>query len=53
MEPDARASLKALFSFDAFSSREPLRTSLENAGVLILTRFLHANRCALRSKTLR
>jgi hypothetical protein len=36
--------------FDAFSSREPVSTSLENA-TLCLTRFLHANRYPLRSKT--
>src|SRR5207253_6303577 len=39
------------FSFDAFSSREPVSTSLENA-LVHLTRFLHANRYPLRSKTL-
>ena len=40
------------FCPDAFSSREPEATSLENAILLILTRFLHANRDPLRSKTL-
>jgi hypothetical protein len=39
------------FGFDAFSSCEPDPASLENA-VLDLTRFLHANRIPLRSKTL-
>src|SRR5882724_1307559 len=43
---------KRFFCFDAFSSREPVHTSLEN-GSFVLTRFLHANRYPpLRSKTL-
>jgi hypothetical protein len=47
----ARLAYRSIFLFDAFSSREPVSTSLENA-LFVLTRFLHANRCPLRLKTL-